>query len=450
MALLRITPPRVTDRARPAHLSLAMTARVALGCALGALSAWAPQGRAEVVPFVVAEDLGIIEDTPFDSNVNANRIVNAVLDLYDSTGADMPEVMSVWTAFPFNGNTVETRFVPVKNDVSGIGFEHTFGAGGELFDQLPPLRAMLIHNDVTALAERAAVQRTPLDGFGEYLFLLELSHLWGPEIRVPAENGPADRLLGFPFHWSFFVDFVSPAGGNPWVDNGDGTFTTPVFHAPSVTFSPLDLYLMGLLPASEVPPFGLLREVVAPADAIDPFTRRTVTKASFPWQGPEPLTVTATRETLTIDDVIAANGPRTPPFGEAPTSMTLGILLIVPANIGLAERESVMRDFVPLAEALAPSFSRASGARASLEVITASEGPPPLPQTPPPPGDPDDSGPSSDGCAASGTAASGTAAREGGARPIVALLALLLVASCRTPWRRRRAPPSELSLVDEV
>ena len=49
----------------------------------------------------------------------------------------------------------------------------------------PPSRAMRIHNDITALAERATFERVDVDAaaFGRYLFLLELTHLEGPESR---------------------------------------------------------------------------------------------------------------------------------------------------------------------------------------------------------------------------------------------------------------------------
>lgn len=357
-----------------------MNARL-LACLLAVSSAARAQ---ETVPFVVAVDDGTIEATPFDSQANAVAVINAMLDRYLETGAALPEVLSVWTAFPFNDNIIETRFIPLANDVTGIGLETAFGEGQEVFaSSAPPLRAMLIHNDATALADRAEFQRLPQQGFAEYLFLLELSHLWGPQIRVPTGD---DVLIGFDFHWSFFTDAGgSPAGGNAWTDNGNGTFTAAVFDAPTVTFSPLDLYLMGLLPAGDVGPFGVLEDVTAPADAIDPFTNRGVAAQSFPWQGPEPLTVTATRRALTIDDVIAENGPRLPAFGDAPASFTLGIVLIVPARLEGEARDQVVRAFVPTAAALAPSFGRATGQRGSLEVIATSPAPPPAPEPAPAP-----------------------------------------------------------------
>ena len=395
--------------------------------ALAFAAAAASSARADdTVPFVVVVDDGSIEGTRFDTNEHANTIVNALLSLYDGSGAPLPEVMSIWTAFPFDDNTIETRFVPIGNDVTGIGLENAFGAGQETFNQLPPLRAMLIHNDVTVLPDRAAFQGLPAEGFGDYLFLLELGHMFGPEIHLA--GAPADRLIGFDFHWSFFVDAGgSPIGGNAWTDNGDGTFTAPPFDPSAVTYSPLDLYLMGLAPASDVPPFGLLHDVTVPADAIDPFTGRGIGAASFPWQGPDPLTVTATREALTIDDVIAQNGARAPAFGTAPTSFTLGIVLVVPQALAGEDLAAVERDFAPFAASLAPSFARATGERGSLSVVTSSPAPPPAPVVTPPPDEQPPkkrAPPAARGCAASG---------DGGVPAGVAAGVLAFAA-----WRRRR------------
>jgi hypothetical protein len=90
--------------------------------------------------------------------------------------------------------------------------------------------------------------------------------------------------------------------------HGDGTFTTPSATSSDIRYSMLDLYLLGLADATEVPAFGLLEDVDLPARTEDPLNGGEVSAATFPWFGDEPLTVTATRRTLTIDDVVEANG----------------------------------------------------------------------------------------------------------------------------------------------
>lgn len=51
-------------------------------------------------------------------------------------------------------------------------------------------------------------------------------------------------------------------GGNVWVDNGDGTFTRKEDGYPLPTgLSALDLYVMGMIPPTEVPDTFLLTDV---------------------------------------------------------------------------------------------------------------------------------------------------------------------------------------------
>ncbi len=79
-------------------------------------------------------------------------------------------------------------------------------------------------------------------------------------------------------------------GGAVWLDNGDGTFTQAEDGNPLPTGrSALDLYVMGMMPAAEVPDTFLLRDVQ------ETNARRRVR---------------ATKVPVRIDDIVAAMGPR--------------------------------------------------------------------------------------------------------------------------------------------
>src|SRR5262249_40555780 len=148
-------------------------------------------------------------------------------------------------------------FLPLGAHVKGIGLDAFFPPDGTLVSPDPPLDCILIHNDVTAIPKRAAKQVAPVEGFADYLFLLELSHRFGPALRLPGAQ--PDELVGSPFHWSFWMDAGgSPSGGNVWKDNGDGTFTAVAATPATLAYSMLDLYVMGLATKAEVPPFGVL------------------------------------------------------------------------------------------------------------------------------------------------------------------------------------------------
>jgi MYXO-CTERM domain-containing protein len=292
-----------------------------------------------------------------------------VMEQYEALGLELPEVFSIWTAFPMAGGNYGTFIDPRENDVTGIGFAPLYPPDGLFESTTPPVKAVLWHNNILAMPQRAALHDAPEEGYARYLFLLELSHLWGPAAQVPMP-GP-DDLIGFPYHWSFFKDQAGPAGGNAWTDNGDGTFTVIPGDPATVRFNMLDLYLMGLAEPEEVPPFGVLINTTVPTTPNDPFWGGAYAPRSFPWFNTvdPPLTVTATRRELTIDDVIAANGPRNPGAG-VKTSWTLGIVLIVAADATDAEIDEAQAAFDPIAQNLAPWFSDATIGRGTLEVVS--------------------------------------------------------------------------------
>ena len=112
--------------------------------------------------------------------------------------------------------------------------------------------------------------------------------------------------------WPGFADTpyvgASVMGGNVWRDNGDGTFTemNPYTGLPT-GLSALDLYAMGMIPASEVPDTFILRDVE---------------------ETPTHDTVRATKVPVRIEDIIAAMGPRAPNAVTERKDFRLGIYLL--------------------------------------------------------------------------------------------------------------------------
>ncbi len=90
-------------------------------------------------------------------------------------------------------------------------------------------------------------------------------------------------------HWSYFFNSGgSPMEGNVWTESPAGTFRTSM---PSFRFSPMDLYAMGLIPASEVPPTFLI---------ADPTTSANVTRDSPPEYNGRSVIVRGRRVDVTI------------------------------------------------------------------------------------------------------------------------------------------------------
>ncbi|TGD56673.1 hypothetical protein [Flavobacterium humi] len=107
---------------------------------------------------------------------------------------------------------------------------------------------------------------------------------------------------------------ASTQGGSVWQDNLDGTFTQlrDGLFVPASGYSYLDLYLMGLIAAAEVPDFYIVR----------PLTRIGTDANGHPVFKGE-------RIKITIQDIIAAEGPRLPDVTHSQRHFNTGIVVVV-------------------------------------------------------------------------------------------------------------------------
>jgi hypothetical protein len=150
----------------------------------------------------------------------------------------------------------------------------------------------------------------------------ELGHRWGASAsaKINGETIP----LG-PVHWARGLQApvafpyqrpteASAMGGGVWQDNFDGTYTQldDDYYVPATGYSYLDLYLMGLISAGEVPDFFMLKNLV-------PAGKDTNGHPIFK----------AERTKVTIQDVIAAEGPRLPDVDHSQRKFNTGIVLVV-------------------------------------------------------------------------------------------------------------------------
>jgi hypothetical protein len=150
----------------------------------------------------------------------------------------------------------------------------------------------------------------------------ELGHRWGAfaSAKVGGETIP----LG-PTHWARGLHApvafpyrrpveASSMGGSVWQDNFDGTFTQldDDYYVPATGWSYLDLYLMGLIAPSEVPDFFLLRNLVPQGRDAN---GRRIFKAD--------------QLKITIQDVIAADGARTPGVEKSQREFNTGFVMVV-------------------------------------------------------------------------------------------------------------------------
>lgn len=203
--------------------------------------------------------------------------------------------------------TAKGFYRTVKNDTQGINqplMDHTslYGSQGKLQGTI----------DLGNVTELAATPFGPkLD---ETLTTLshELLHRFGAYVRFKNADGSLNNaLLGKDSaHWSYLLDSQgSVMYGNGWKANSDGTFTST---AARSGYSPLDLYLMGMIPKEQAPPMLLIEN-----SAID--------KTKLPELG---ATISGTAKIVTIDDIIAAEGARIPDSTTAQKKFTVGFVLL--------------------------------------------------------------------------------------------------------------------------
>jgi hypothetical protein len=143
----------------------------------------------------------------------------------------------------------------------------------------------------------------------------EVGHRWLAYLQVRALTDPKSNvLLGRDLaHWSFFFNSdASVMEGNQIQDLGASRFqTTDAVRR----YSRLDQYAMGLVPSSQVPAMFYVENPTGGHQAADP-----------PQIG---VTFTGTRRDFLIDDIIAANGPRSPAFPNSPTTWREAFVHIV-------------------------------------------------------------------------------------------------------------------------
>lgn len=172
------------------------------------------------------------------------------------------------------------------------------------------------------LGERTPDGRIPAYNYALSQIGHEMGHRWSA--FVSATIGGDTIALG-PTHWARGLQAPAPfpfqrpseasaMGGGVWQDNFDGTFTQidDDYYVPATGYSYLDLYLMGLIAPAEVPDFFILRN-------LTPAGRDANGRPIF----------RADRTKITIQDVIAAAGPRQPDVDHAQKRFNTGMVVMV-------------------------------------------------------------------------------------------------------------------------
>jgi hypothetical protein len=243
--------------------------------------------------------------------------------------ADLYDALVVWTDFDSDEDDAFAYAAAVSNDAAGIGdeiYDRTalWGSGGALESYVFMGDIRRYPRDPTGRVLGAASRPTTLG-----LLAHEVGHRFLTSALVAHPGVAADVLLGRQAsHWSFFLDTeASFLEGNAIEEESPGRFRT----VQTVSrYSRLDLYLMGLADASEVPPFFVVTSASATVFG------EAANSESTPTTG---IVITGTRTDLNIDEVVRALGERRPRAGEAQSTFRHAWILLSPQGAPPAPEE---------------------------------------------------------------------------------------------------------------
>ena len=269
---------------------------------------------------------------------------------------------------------------PVAGNVSGIGApQHDLASyctqgrfqweyvqpvyvGSNQMQERPPEGAPVgTDHDITSYSHQLA-ESSPQRQMLPYNYAMsqlghEMGHRWAAFVsaKVSGETIP----LG-PVHWARGLQApvafpyqrpteASAMGGGVWQDNFDGTYTQldDDYYVPATGYSYLDLYLMGLISAAEVPDFFILKNLVPTGKDLH---QRPIFKAD--------------RTKVTIQDVIAAEGPRLPDVEHSQRKFNTGFVIVV--EHGQSPSHDLVERTNQIRQRWVDYWERTSGHRASM------------------------------------------------------------------------------------
>jgi len=219
-------------------------------------------------------------------------------------------------------------------------------------------------------------------------FAHEVTHSWTAYLSYVQSNGARGDLFADSFadgcrcHWR--GELHAPAafpwggeeapsmmtggeGGGFWRDHGDGTFTVTYFRGAS-GLSWLDLYAMGLAEASEVRDLFVLRNL-EPAPGND-----NPRGSGYYWGR-----FRADKEMISIDQIVAAMGPREPSMARSRKEFNTGfVYLLEPGQTPSPELLQLHKVYM---DRVVEYWSHITGGRSRVSTRVSD----PSPDPPPPP-----------------------------------------------------------------
>ena len=202
------------------------------------------------------------------------------------------------------------------------------------------------------------------------LFVHEFTHTWTAYLSFE-KDGRREPLFDESCNCHWRVDLHTAAafprrateamsimGGRFWQDNGDGTFT-PHTRYNSAGPSWLDLYAMGLARADEVPDTFILRDL------------EVVEEVATTWpDGHDGGLYRGRKEIISIEQIVAAEGPREPPAAAAQKAFNAAFVYLL--EPGHAPNADLLRLHAAYRDTAIEHWSRVTGGRSRMTTTVPS------------------------------------------------------------------------------
>jgi len=298
--------------------------------------------------FMIFNDVdGSIEHANWYNRESFYTGYNAVEEGFLAVHPDDSQFLVAYSTFSLTQG-VGAFYQSLSNDIAGIGYKQAAEIDAvipsEFFDDTPNSQFtgfLHMNNWRNFLLED---QTTIDDEWISLVFGQELGHAWLAFAYANLGQDPDKIMLGrSEAHWNFYMHTDgSPVEGHRWLDKGGGDFEA--VKLDKYQFSDLDLYLMGLMAPEEVQPWFVITD---PHDCIDS-SKPNLECAPVDGFGfkADQYRVKGTRVDITIDDVIAAEGPRVPAYPDTPNEYGLSFILIKRPDEILCDEEIAVIDEV--------------------------------------------------------------------------------------------------------
>ncbi len=256
--------------------------------------------------------------------VDLNAIVRAFYIAHPNQ--DNYDFVYFLTDFRFDlGGGAFAFYRGLSNNVTGIGSTVFESTTKQVIGSLRIQGIINLNSIDTAYPQLPSERMVNIGGADDALSLFgqEQGHRW---LARPRYTGADPNLLlgRSNSHWNFFLNIESTISGlasrrsssmegSVWRENSNGTFTTLNLVDG---YSRLDHYLMGFRPPADVPDTFVITNP----------TNTNRTRSSNPSPN---VTVGGTNQTVTINEIIQANGARNPDATSSPKSFNAAFILFV-------------------------------------------------------------------------------------------------------------------------